>query len=203
MNSFHSFFELTRNNFVTKLFKEGVLTTRLLLIGALGILLLLAGGIFDFQPSSIKNNSENKLPQQVKAAEMNKTYEEIVENKLTNLLSQVRGAGVVSVNISLERSGTIEHAKNVVKETRTIQEKDSGNGIRTTTETKESEQILVGKENGIDRPVMVSETKPVIKGVLVVAEGAADSVIKANLTKAVETVLGIPSYKITVLPHRK
>ena len=203
MNNFHGFLELTRNNFVTKLFKEGVLTTKLLLIGALGILLLLAGGLFDFQPSSLKNNNENKLPQQVKAVETNKTYEETVETKLANLLSQVRGAGTVSVNILLERSGTIEHAKNITKETRTIQEKDNSNGTRTTTETKESEQVLVGKENGIDRPVMVSETKPVIKGVLVVAEGAADSVIKANLTKAVETVLGIPSYKITVLPYRK
>jgi stage III sporulation protein AG len=38
---------------------------------------------------------------------------------------------------------------------------------------------------------------------LVIAEGAADSAVKASLTKAVEAGLGLPAYKITVLPQRK
>jgi stage III sporulation protein AG len=84
-----------------------------------------------------------------------------------------------------------------------IQEKDPAGGVRTTTETKENQQILLGKENGTDKPVMVREIKPPIKGVLIIAEGAYDSTVKANLTKAVEAGLGIPSYKITVLPQRK
>ena len=61
----------------------------------------------------------------------------------------------------------------------------------------------MSKESGTDRPVMVRESKPVIKGVLVIADGAHDSLVKANLSKAVETGLGVPPYKITVLPQRK
>ena len=50
---------------------------------------------------------------------------------------------------------------------------------------------------------MVREYKPEIKGVLIVAEGANDSTVKASLTRAVELGLGIAPYKITVLPQRK
>ena len=110
---------------------------------------------------------------------------------------------MVDVNITWENSSTQEHAKNVTKESKTIQEKDTTGGVRSTTETKESEQILVGKENGVDRPVIVREIKPMVKGVLVIAEGAYDSNVKASLTKAVESGLGIPSYKITVLAQKK
>jgi stage III sporulation protein AG len=200
MNALGVFLEGTRNNFVTKLFKDGVLNTRLVLLGIFGIVLLLAGGVFDFHSPPAKTENVAELPKQTAIV---RSYEDALEGKLANLLSQVRGAGSVSVNITLESSSSIEHAKNLVKETRTIQEKDSGGGIRTTTETKENAQILISKENGADRPVMVREYKPVIKGVLVVAEGALDSTVKANLTKAVGTGLGIPSYKITVLPHRR
>ena len=119
------------------------------------------------------------------------------------MLSQVKGAGSVAVSITLETGSTQEPGKNTIKESKTIQEKDASGGIRTTTEIKESEQILLSRDNGVDRPIMIRELKPVVKGVLVIADGAYDSTVKANLTKAVEAGMGIPSYRITVLPQRK
>lgn len=97
---------------------------------------------------------------------------------MANILAKVKGAGSVAVSITFENSSTQEHAKNVVKESKVVQKKDTSGGIRTTTETKENEQILMGKENGVDRPVIMREIKPIIKGVLVIAEGAADSTSK-------------------------
>ncbi len=184
----------------SQLLKDGVINARLIWLGLLGIVLLLIGGVYE--PLTAK-------PQPSLAAENTRitpavrSYEEMLEGKLSNLLAQIKGAGAVSVNVTLETGGLQEPAKNITKETKTVQEKDNTGGIRTTTETKESEQVLLSKESGADRPVMVREYKPVIKGVLVVAEGAFDSTVKANLTKAVESGLGIPSYKITVLPQRK
>lgn len=200
MNAISSLMEGTRKSFIGKLFREGVLNTKLLILGGFGALLLVAGGIFDSPSTQVKVRNTD-MPQAMQNA--NRSYEDVLEGKIANLLSQVRGAGAVSVSVTLESSGSVEHAKNIVRETKTIQEKDHSGGIRTTTEAKESEQILMSKEGGSDRPVMVREYKPVIKGVLIVADGAQESSVKANLTKAVETGLGIPSYKITVLPHRK
>jgi len=184
-----------------QLLKDGVINTRLIWLGTLGIILLLAGGILD----NLAAKSKIEIPAEVSRSVLpvNSSYEETLEAKLTTILTKVNGAGAVAVNITLENTSTQEHAKNIVKESKTIQEKDASGGIRTTTETKDSEQILMGKENGADRPVIAREIKPIIKGVLVTAEGAYDSKVKANLTKAIEAGLGIPSYKITVLTQRK
>ena len=184
-----------------QLLKDGVLNTRLIWLGILGIILLLAGGILD----NLITKPITEAPAEVSriVVTSNNSYEETLETKMANILTKVKGAGAVAINITLENSSTQEHAKNVVKESKIIQEKDTSGGIRTTTETKESEQILMGKENGADRPVIAREIKPIIKGVLVTAEGAYDSTVKANLTKAIEAGLGIPSYKITVLTQKK
>jgi len=181
--------------------KSGILNTKLIGLGLFGIVLILIGGLYD---SFTITPSQNPPVESVKPAPaVNRSYEEALESKIGNLLAQVKGAGAVSVSITLEKSGKQEHARNITKESKTIQEKDNIGGIRTTTETKESEQVLLSKENGSDKPVMVQEYKPIIKGVLVVAEGAYDSNVKSSLTKAVGAGLGIPAYKITVLPQRK
>ena len=185
----------------SQLLKAGAGNTRLLWLGALGIVLLAAGSMYEPLVATPKTNSPAETVKN--APLLNRSYEELLESKLSSLLAQVKGAGTVAVSITLEKSSRQEHAKNITKETKTIQEKDNAGSIRTTTETKESEQVLLSKENGLDKPVMVQEYKPIIKGVLVVAEGAYDSSVKSSLTKAVETGLGIPAYKITVLPQRK
>lgn len=201
MSSLESILTYTKKIWPKQLLKDGVINTRLIWLGFLGIGLLVLGGVVDHQ--SI--NSNPKISNEVikNPAPVNRSYEDVVEGKLTHSLSQVKGAGTVIVNITWENSSTQEHAKNITTESKTIQEKDTAGGVRSTTETKESTQILVGKENGIDRPVLVREIKPMIKGVLVIADGAYDSNVKASLTRAVESGLGIPSYKITVLAQKK
>jgi stage III sporulation protein AG len=201
MNNLETILAGTKKMWPKQLLKDGVINTRLIWLGLLGIGLLLIGGVVDHQTI----DSKTKVPNEAitNPAPTNRSYEDIVEGKLAHILSEVKGAGTVDVNITWENSSTQEHAKNITKESKTIQEKDTTGGIRSTTEIKESTQILVGKENGIDRPVVVSEIKPMVKGVLVIAEGAYDSNVKASLTKAVESGLGIPSYKITVLAQKK
>lgn len=175
---------------------------RAVLLGALGIGLLLIGTLMtpakaptaDAVPQS-QNNQIGEVT--------NRSYEEILEGKLANKLSQIQGVGTVMVTITLESGPQQEYAKNTVRESRVIQEKDTNGGTRTTTETKENDQVLVSREAGADRPVIAREIKPPIKGVLVIAEGAGDSQIKAQLMRAVESALGMPSYKITVLPQKR
>jgi stage III sporulation protein AG len=182
--------------------KKGMVNKRLILFGIVGICLLVGGGLLDSY--NLQDQHINKGTGELRSEIIpNRSYEDVLEAKLSNILSQLKGAGSVVVNITLENGSIQQHAKNITRESKTIQEKDPAGGIRTTTENKESEQILVNRENGTEHPVIVQEIKPSIKGVLVIAEGAYDSTVKANLTKAVETCLGVPSYKVTVLPERK
>jgi len=181
-----------------RLFKDGVITPRLLLLGILGILLLIGSEFFSPKPAEPIPQPQEKAVAPV----IGRSYEEMLEAKLSNLLSQVKGAGHVAVSVTLVAGSAQEHARNIVTETKVTQEKDTGGGTRTITETKESSQILVSRDAGQDRPVMVRELKPVIQGVLVVAEGANDSKVKAQLTHAVQAALGLPAHKVLVLPQR-
>lgn len=201
MNSLEAIVAGVKKIWPQQLLKDGVIHTRLIWLGILGVLLLLLGGILD----NVSTKSQIEVPTEVVKSPLPSTgsYEDVLEGKLTMMLTKVKGAGNVAVHVTLENSSIQEHAKNMVKESKVIQEKDTSGGIRTTTESKESEQILIGKENGVDHPVIVQEIKPLIKGVLVIADGAYDSTVKANLTKAVEAGLGIPPYRITVLAQRR
>ncbi len=172
--------------------------SKIFILALAGFMLI---GVSSFWENPVKTDvttKDMKLPSAVE-----KTQEEVLEAKLANLLSQVKGAGSVTVQVTLAAGASTEFAKNATTESRTIQEKDPSGGVRTTTENKKNEQVLLATENGIDKPVIVNETKPVVKGVLVIAEGAGDSSVKANLTKAVETGLGIAAYRVTVLPQRR
>ena len=189
----------TKKLWPARLLREGILSPRLIILGLAGVILLAFGSLYDPAPAK----QQAPAAETARSATVARSYEEALEAKLANLLSQVKGAGAVAVSITLENGATQEYAKNIVRESRIIQERDTGGGTRTTTENKESEQVLLSRDNGADRPVMVRETKPAVKGVLVIAEGAADSAVKANLTRAVEAGLGLPAYRITVLPQRK
>lgn len=178
------------------------ISLRTLLLGGLGIILLIIGTLMT-PAVSTKEKVQSQAQKAAVADVPARSYEEILEGKLANKLSQIQGVGDVMVNITLETGPQQEYAKNTVRENRVVQEKDNTGGTRQTTEAKDNEQILMSRESGVDRPVVAREVKPQIKGVLVIAEGANDSHIKAQLIRAVEAGLGIPNYKITVLPQKR
>jgi len=194
-----------KNSSYLDFFKKAGFTWRLVLLGLVGIMLLLASTWLDkpLAPSAppAQTSAQSETVKTISSA--NLSYEENLENKLANLLSQIKGAGSVSVNITLERGTLSEHAQNITRETRVSEERDSAGGVRTTTESKETSQVLFSKEGSTDRPVIAREYKPVIKGVVVIAEGAGDSRVKADITRAVEAGLGLAPHKIAVLAQRK
>lgn len=194
--------EKAKRLFLSDVLKKCLANKQLILFGIIGIFLIISGGVFDSYNKAATQKTA-KPAATLQQDTVKRSYEDILEAKLSNVLSQLKGAGSVVVSITLENANMQEYAKNVTHDSKVIQEKDTSGGTRTTTENKESEQILVSRENGIEHPVAVQEIKPAIKGVLVIAEGAYDSTVKANLSKAVETCLGVPLYRVTVLPERK
>jgi stage III sporulation protein AG len=136
-----------------------------------------------FVTSSKNDNSqENSTEDYTSAVE----YVDWLENKLCNVLSKIDGVGDVNVIVTLQCGFTYEYAKDTETKTTT-----SG-GAETTIKTETV--ILVSNE-----PVVVKEIYPVIKGVVVVAEGAENFSIKMNILSAVETVLEVERENITIL----
>ncbi|NLU51872.1 MAG: hypothetical protein GXX10_03280 [Clostridiaceae bacterium] len=117
-----------------------------------------------------------------------------LEKRLSELLSKVEGAGAVSVMIYADSSSEQVPAYNNVQDTRN-DERETG---RSSEISETREVALSGNEN----PVILKVLVPQIRGVVVVAEGADDILIKEQLNKAVCTLLGIPEHRVHVLKHK-
>ncbi|GAB6099036.1 hypothetical protein JCM16358_09150 [Halanaerocella petrolearia] len=171
----------------------------LLLLGLAGIILVLLG---DFT-GNFTSSSSTKGSKQVKsqATANNLSVEEELENKLERILATVAGVGEVQVDITLDSGSEYIYVRDNSHSNKEIVEEDNNGGTRKTTETEREDKLVVLDSSGSEKPVVRKEIKPKIRGVLVVAEGAANSHIKAELIRAVEVGLGIPSYKIAILPQ--
>jgi stage III sporulation protein AG len=123
-----------------------------------------------------------------------------LEQRLKNILSQIKGVGEVEVTVLLASGPRFDYAVNVSTIEKQIDEKDQSGGIRTTTEITEDGQLVIVRSDraGGEEPVVTQEYKPDIQGVLVVAQGADNPKIKANLLNAITTILDLETHKVDI-----
>lgn len=117
-------------------------------------------------------------------------YSSILEQKLEEVLSQIKGAGNVKVMITLDGSPELVYANDLNEKTSNTQ-----NGATTTSS---STPIIVDTKNG-SSPLILTEKLPKVKGVIVVSTGAQDVSIKLDILNSVSTLLDISIDKINVL----
>lgn len=193
------------NDFVKKVSKaQGKNVYNLFLYLVVGILAVLLGSLFLSEKQAPNIISK---PEKVQVDENNKItlqdYKERLEKQLESILTQVKGVGNVKVMMTLNSGVEIIPAYNTNETFKTTQEKDDQGGERVISENIKNHQLVVVNETGgKNKPVIIKEMKPKIKGVIIVAEGAQDPVIKSNILKAVKTVLDLPAYKVTVLTKK-
>ena len=120
-------------------------------------------------------------------------YCEVVENRLTSVLENVKGIGSVSVFIMVDSSPTIKY----LEET-DIQKKQSGDLSDKQTESIKT-TIVMSKNGTITTPVVVVELLPKITGVLIVASGAKDVKFKTMLINITSSVLSVDISKVEVM----
>lgn len=127
-----------------------------------------------------------------------------IENRLVGILSEIQNAGKVSVMITLKTGTELIPAKDESISDKTTNEKDMEGGTRTINENTTSDQVVfMNDQGGTSKPLVLKEIKPDIKGVIIVAEGAKDPKVKLQLTEAVQTVLDVPAYRVSVFESNK
>lgn len=124
-----------------------------------------------------------------------KTEENNLEGKLKKILSQIDGAGEVDVMITFESSEEIQPAFNSNQTTEKTEEKDAQGGERTVTTSSDNKTMITSQSNS---PVVIKTTEPKIKGVIVVASGANDPIVKETLYSAVQTSLQVAGHQVEV-----
>jgi stage III sporulation protein AG len=122
-----------------------------------------------------------------------KAYVENLEDKLVAVLSKIKDAGDVTVMITLESGPELKIATSVDERTNT-----STSGSNTTSSVTVVENPIIITQNGESSPLVLMEIMPVIKGVVVVAEGAGNVKVKLQLLEAVQSLLEISNNNIQI-----
>jgi len=166
----------------------------------IGVVLMLEAFSIGKEQNVIPENNANNLrtSEPVTVSSEAVRLEQDTEKRLEEVLGEIQGAGKVSVTLFLAAGPQYNYANN------TNTSKDQGGGTRLTTEINEDTQMVMSRAVGSngDQPVVIKEIKPDVQGVLVVAEGASDPFVRATLSKAVQTLMGIPAHQVNVLPRK-
>ena len=118
------------------------------------------------------------------------------EARLTEVLSRIRGAGRVEVMITYETGTELVPAMTTSVDSNTSETNDGDKSSVTSKTTESSQPATLSGSGG--EPIVLLEREPVVRGVIVVAEGAADIRVKLDLQRAVCAVLDVPASKIEV-----
>lgn len=175
------------------------------LLAGLGVLLLVMGHLVKPSPAekAPAEGGREAHPAGTAVPVTGSSYQADLEAQLAATLAQIKGAGEVVVQVSLEGGSSISYATNSQQEVRTSEEKDPTGITRTSQETRNEAQVVMAREGGSERPVVAGETLPAVRGVLVVASGARDPSTKERLAQAVQVLLGLPAHKVMVLEREE
>ena len=152
----------------------------------------------DTEKENGDTNSYKELADSDKASTNLENNEYNLEEKLKNILSKINGVGNVEVLITYqETSELIAMYNENVKESST-EETDTSGGKRVIQEVDTSKDIVYQEESGTKMPITQKVVMPKMEGAIIIAEGANDSNVRANIIQAVEAATGLLSHKIQV-----
>lgn len=189
------------------------------IIALLGVMCLIAGSVL-FEKDTANNKNSNtlfdvntdsnnaKTGSEVKSQPNGEALETLgkadidqkdeMEKKLQSILSKINGAGKVEVMITFYSGNEYVPATDVNASDNTTNEKDKEGGSREIKQTEKQNTTIYEENDGVKKPFIIKEVLPKVKGVVVVADGAADAEVKANLAKATEALLDVATHKIQV-----
>ena len=107
------------------------------------------------------------------------------EERLSDILSKIDGAGAVDVMITYY--GTAR--KDIAYETKT----NSVGRDEGSEESEDKRAVMTGNE-----PMVIKETYPEVKGVIIAAQGADKAYVRQAISEAVTAVLDVPAHRVCI-----
>lgn len=161
-------------------------TKIILAVGLIGIALIF---LSELLPDSSSDRNEVEEISDDIVAEDSYQYKKQIENELTEMLSQIRGVGSVSVMVTIE--GTTEYV--YAEELDTTTDNDG----EQVSESYRN-QIVMTEKDGEQQALVKQIIKPKISGVFIVCDGGANLSVNERVIKAVSTALNLPTGRICV-----
>lgn len=151
---------------INELFRDKKSMKLIYILMAVGVALLLAGQVFS-------TSQEEEAPSEAKA-EFDVAK---LEQRLSETLSLIKGAGKVKVMVTME---------------------DSGNTYLARDTDQERESTVVLSQSGGEKVTAVRETTPHVRGAIAIAEGAHSAALREMLQGALCALLDLDAHKIKV-----
>lgn len=168
-----------------------------IILAAIGILIVVI--VIPTEKKSSDNNIDKTEESQQFNEIQNSSYEAELEKKLADILSNVDGAGAVSVMITLDESEEIVLQTDSSLESNITNETDSDGGQRTVNSNSYSYSTVLSGSSSNGEPYIIKQIYPKVAGVVVIAEGAGSAEIQSQISEAVQALFDIPAHKIKVL----
>ena len=162
---------------LTGLFQKYKYVLLVILVGAALLLLPELGGA-DNQPAAAAGTQSSSFDV------------EDTERRLAQVLSQIDGAGEVSVMLTVE-GGTRQV---LAQDTTSAQDEGGSEASRTT--------VVLSQGSGVQQAVPLQQLSPQFRGALVVCSGGDDPQVRLALTQAVAALTGLGADRISVCPGR-
>jgi len=164
---------------IAKLKLSKILKNKLVVRLVVCLLAVVALGIF---ASTFINKKSTKTSSQVSSTSTTYSssvlaYSRAIASQIEDMLAGVKGLNNVKVVVVAESSPEIKYLK-------------SGEG---------NESIILEKQSSITKPVIVTELTPRINGILIVADGATNLLLKNKVISALSAVYSVDSAKIDIL----
>jgi stage III sporulation protein AG len=203
MEQYKKLINYLKNTFNIKNKKKIIENSVIVII--IGVIIIVAGGSFlggsKKQPDAVTTESQSV---DVSSKTIITDDKDVLEKNIEKVLSQIRGAGNVNVLITYVSDKEIVPAYDTKNSDSDTQEKDTTGGTRNIKEsTSENSVVYEDSQGGTKKPVIVKELQPVVKGVVIVADGAADPQVKESLGKAIQALLDVPVFRVQVFERGK
>ena len=174
---------------------------KIIILGLIGIFLLFSGDLF-----TGKKRATQEVPvyQSGREIQVEEDYEARLSAQLEEIISLIKGVGRVKVKIYITGYTEYEYEYNSRTINKVSTELDQNGGQREIVEDNLERELVVTRDpSGNEKPIIRREKLPEIQGVLIVAQGAENSQIKAEIFYAVRTLLNIPVHRSSVLPYER
>lgn len=173
------------------LLKSGKLTYLLIAV------CVIAAAAVIFMP---EKQAEVAAPETVETAgQTAEEYSAAVAAEVAQMVSAITGEANPHVTVTLRSMGETVYATEDRQSERNSQEYagDSLNKAQTDGDT-ETTYIIVKDADGAQRPLVVTQTQPEIRGVVIVSRRGGDAQIREKITEAVKTALDLSSTQVCV-----